>query len=67
MDAALKMFEMAEKYSLTARRIHDARHAAVAITHGIDSIYTYEVNDCRLFKPDGIKIVMPPSVIIQNS
>ena len=36
--ARLKMLEMASKYQLTARRIHDARHAATALVVGVSQV-----------------------------
>jgi predicted nucleic acid-binding protein len=62
-EASLKMLELAEKYRLTARRVHDARHAATALTNGVTLIYTYDVSDWEIFEPDGLTIVGPQSVL----
>ncbi len=63
LEASLKMLELSEKYHLTARRVHDARHAATALTNGVKLIYTYDVEDWQIFKPEGLTIVGPPSVL----
>jgi predicted nucleic acid-binding protein len=57
------MLKMAEKYALTARRVHDARHAATAITNNVISIYTYDVADWKIFEHEGLTITSPPSVL----
>lgn len=62
-DAGLRMLEISEKYELTARRVHDARHAATAMVNGVTSIYTYDVDDWSIFEPEGLKITGPPSVL----
>lgn len=61
--ASIKMLEISEKYNLTARRVHDARHAATALTNGVTSIYTYDVADWKIFEPEGLTIMGPPSVL----
>ena len=61
------MLELSGKYRLTARRIHDARHAATALTNGITQVYTYDVEDWLVFKPDGIIIVGPASSLLRIS
>ena len=38
LEVALKTLELAAKHRLTARRIHDARHAATALVAGILSV-----------------------------
>lgn len=65
--AGLKMFQLAERYQLTARRIHDARHAATALTAGVHRVYTYDPEDWRVFEPDGMIIAGPPSVLESRS
>ena len=60
---ALRALKLAAANNLTARRIHDARHAATAIEAGVVSVYTYDVNDWRVFEQDGIRIVGPKSSI----
>ena len=57
------MLELVQKYHLTARRVHDARHAATALVSGVSSVYTYDVNDWKLFSPDGLTITGPNSVL----
>ncbi|MEN8217410.1 MAG: type II toxin-antitoxin system VapC family toxin [Pseudomonadota bacterium] len=61
VEASQKMLELAEKHGLTARRIHDARHAALALSAGVTKIYTYDVEDWRHFQSDGLVIVGPSS------
>ncbi len=63
LEASLKMLELSRKYRLTARRVHDARHAATALIDGITLIYTYDVSDWKVFKPEGLTIIGPPSVL----
>ncbi|MFM7220925.1 MAG: type II toxin-antitoxin system VapC family toxin [Nodosilinea sp.] len=63
LEAGLKMLELAATHRLTARRIHDARHAATAIIGGISRVYTYDVEDWQIFESDGIIITGPPSVL----
>ncbi|MCI0695126.1 type II toxin-antitoxin system VapC family toxin [candidate division KSB1 bacterium] len=67
LEASLRMLELAGKYGLTARRIHDARHAATALTSGVTQVYTYDVEDWLVFKPDGIVIVGPSSSLLRIS
>jgi predicted nucleic acid-binding protein len=64
--ASLKMLEISEKFKLTARRVHDARHAATALINGITSIYTYDITDWKIFEPEGLAIIGPPSVIAKQ-
>ena len=54
--------ELSEKHKLTARRVHDARHAATALVNGVKSIFTYDTNDWQIFEADGLTIAGPPSV-----
>lgn len=61
LAVGLKMLELAEQHRLTARRIHDARHAATALVAGVFSVYTYDIEDWKAFQSDGIVIVGPPS------
>ncbi len=63
LQVALEMLALAEKNELTARRIHDARHAAMAMNAGITSIFTYDTADWSMFVPDGLVIAGPPSVL----
>ncbi len=61
------MLDLAERYRLTARRIHDARHAATALLIGVRRVYTYDPDDWRVFTPEGIVIAGPPSVLVAGS
>ena len=57
------MLELAERHRLTARRIHDARHAATALVAGVGRVFTYDRDDWQVFLPDGIEIAGPPSIL----
>ena len=61
VDAGKKMLELAAHYRLTARRIHDARHAATALVAGVRQVYTYDIDDWQVFQPDGLVIIDPKS------
>ena len=63
LEVSLRMLELSEKYGLTARRVHDARHAATALIAGVAQIYTYDVEDWQIFGPDGLIITGPPSIL----
>ncbi len=63
LEASLLHLELAAKHSLTARRIHDARHAATALQNGITHVYTYDPLDWRDFVSDGIVLAGPPSTM----
>jgi predicted nucleic acid-binding protein len=65
LEAARLHLQLAGRHRLTARRIHDARHAATALHHGIGSVYTYDPDDWRDFFADGIVIVGPPSTLVR--
>ncbi len=65
LEATLKMLELAEKHGLTARRIHDARHAAIALTAGVTQIYTYDIGDWKHFSSDGLVISGSASMVSQ--
>jgi predicted nucleic acid-binding protein len=60
---ALRMLALAAHHQLTARRIHDARHAATALVHGIRAVYTYDIDDWQAFEEDGLRIVGPPTTM----
>ena len=60
-SVVLKAVELAASHNLTARRIHDARHAAAALNRGVHGVYTYDVDDWAVFASDGISIVGPRS------
>ena len=63
VEASLKMLELAEKHGLTARRIHDARHAASALISGITNIFTYDIDDWKIFRSEGLIITGPYSIL----
>ncbi|WP_157817989.1 type II toxin-antitoxin system VapC family toxin [Candidatus Thiodictyon syntrophicum] len=63
LPAGLRMLELAARHGLTARRIHDARHAATALVCGVYRVFTYDSEDWQVFSPDGIVIAGPPSVL----
>jgi predicted nucleic acid-binding protein len=63
LAVALKTLELAEAHQLTARRTHDARHAATALVAGIHHVYTYDSKDWRAFEEDGLSIAGPPSIL----
>ena len=63
LETALRAIELASAHGLTARRIHDARHAATALIAGVRSVYTYDVNDWREFEAHGLRVVGPSSVL----
>jgi predicted nucleic acid-binding protein len=65
LEASLKMLELSGKNGLTARRVHDARHAATALAAGITQVYTYDVDDWLTFKSEGIVIVGPNSSLLR--
>ena len=67
LDAALKTMELASLHNLTARRIHDARHAASALAAGVTTVYTYDVDDWKLFASDALTIVGPSSSLLRIS
>ena len=58
-----RTLELAEKHSLKARRIHDARHAAAAICAGIRKVYSYDLEDWRCFETDGLQTTPPQAVV----
>ena len=63
----LRALELAAAHRLTARRIHDARHAAAALVADVTSVYTYDLDDWERFALDGLRIVGPPSTIARIS
>jgi len=58
---------MTKPIDLTARRIHDARHAAAALAAGVTTVYPYDVDDWKLFAGDGLSIAGPLSAITRVS
>jgi len=65
LGVGLRALALATTHQLTGRRIHDARHAAAALVAGITAVYTYDVDDWRVFADDGLRIVGPPSTMTQ--
>jgi predicted nucleic acid-binding protein len=63
VEVTLRTLTLAAKHQLTARRIHDARHAATALVAGITSVYTYDIEDWQVFEADGLHIVGPPTTV----
>lgn len=61
--AALLMADLAAKHNLTARRIHDARHAATALVNGVSTVYTYDPDDWAVFRGDGLAVIDPASTM----
>lgn len=64
LEAGLKMLELVEIHRLTARRTHDAKHAATALAAGVTQTYTYDVADWQIFQTSGMNIVGPRSVLV---
>jgi predicted nucleic acid-binding protein len=65
LEVTLRALELAANHNLTARRVHDARHAAAALVAGIQKVYTYDVDDWLRFEADGLTVTGPESVIAQ--
>jgi len=65
LNVALLALELASAHNLTARRIHDARHAAAALLAGVRFVYTYDIEDWKVFEADGLQISGPPSTLTQ--
>ena len=61
LAVTLKTMELAAIHNLTARRIHDARHAATALAVGVTTVYTCDTDDWKLFAGGGLTIVGPVS------
>jgi predicted nucleic acid-binding protein len=61
--AAIRMLELSAKYHLRARRVHDARHAAAAMTAGVKSVFTYDTEDWESFESDGLSIEGPATTL----
>ena len=66
VETALKMLDLVATHRLTARRTHDARHAATALIAGVTQVYTYDIADWRVFQSDGLRVVGPPSVLSEE-
>jgi predicted nucleic acid-binding protein len=63
VEVTLRTLTLAAQHQLTARRVHDARHAATALVGGVMTVYTYDIEDWQIFEADGLRIVGPPSTI----
>ena len=63
LGVSLRTLKLAASHNLTARRIHDARHAATALEDGVTSVYTYDIDDWKVFEPDNIHIAGPASTL----
>jgi len=63
LEVALRALELAARYGLTARRVHDARHAAAALVAGIREVYTYDIADWQAFELDGLRVARPISTL----
>lgn len=62
-EVALEMLRLAAAHQLRARRVHDARHAAAAISAGIRSVFTYDADDWNSFASDRLNIAGPVSTL----
>ena len=56
----LMALDLAVTHGLTARRTHDARHAAAALNAGITHVRTYDVSDWQVFTDDGMQVLALP-------
>lgn len=65
LAASLTMLNLARTKGLTARRIHDARHAATALIAGVTQVYTYDLDDWKNFTTAGLVIAGPSSTLSQ--
>lgn len=63
LEVIVRALDLAASHGLTARRVHDARHASAALTAGILGVYTYDVDDWLLFEVDGLRVVGPETVL----
>lgn len=66
-DTILRALELASLHNLTARRVHDARHAAAALGSGVRKVYTYDADDWLIFAEDGLQIAGPGSTLVRLS
>lgn len=67
-DVVMKALESASVLNLTARWVHDARHAAAALRAGVREVYTYDPNDWERFSEWGLRVVGPESTLaLQNA
>lgn len=63
IETGLLMLDLAVQHKLTARRVHDARHAAAALAAGVMRVYTYDVTDWCVFASNGLAVAGPESVL----
>ena len=56
------MLDLAKELKLHARRIHDARHAATALVHGVGRVVTYDQSDWARFANHGMTALTPAEV-----
>jgi len=61
--AGLLMLDIVVEHNLTARRTHDAKHAAAALVAGVRQVYTYDITDWHAFEDNGLQVVGPRSVL----
>jgi len=66
LEVILRALELAAIHGLTARRVHDARHAAAALVAGVQEVYTYDGDDWQVFETDGLRIAGPESVLAHS-
>ena len=59
----MRTLELAAAHQLTARGIHDARHAATALQAGVSLVYTDDSDDWSPFGAEGLRIVGPASTL----
>ena len=62
LNVILRALELAANHNLTARRVHDARHAAAALSAGVQEVHTYDIDDWQLFETDDLRVIGPESV-----
>lgn len=67
LEVALQALRLAASHGFTARRVHDARHAAAAMEAEVSEIYTYDTDDWKVFESDGLRIVGPPTTLSRIS
>lgn len=60
---ALRTLELAASHQLSARRTHDARHAAAALVARVASVFTYDPDDWKAFENDGLRIAGPVTTL----
>lgn len=66
LEVILRALELAASHGLTARRVHDARHAAAALVAGVREIYTYDIADWQAFETFGLRVVGPESILARS-